>query len=150
MLLFRNTIQCAGNFQFDGQSSTMQKKRRKKKQPRKKTLNKSKRNLGTPAPETRASEALTVCWGVTLTILVVCNLVTTAAYYYVSQNPEAERTAVFGELLLLTGSLVGGLSLLLLPVLYRVRRVPPPRGVAVFGACLAIAPILALLLQTLR
>ena len=58
--------------------------------------------------------------------------------------------ALFGEVLLFAGSVVGATSLLILPVLYRIRRVGPPRGVAVFGACLAIAPMLGLLVKTLR
>ena len=54
--------------------------------------------------------------------------------------------ALFGELLLFAGS-VGGV---ILPVLYRIRCVGPPRGVAVFGACLSIGPILGLLVKALR
>ncbi len=53
------------------------------------------------------------------------------------------------ELMLLAGAIVGTLSLLLLPVLYRVRRVPPPKGLVVFGVCVAVAPLLAILVRVL-
>ena len=122
-------------------------KRTQRQRSRKPELNSNEKrgNL-----ESRSSEAVTVCWGVTLTILVVCNLITMAAHLYASQNPDADRTAIVGELMLLAGSLVGAISLLLLPVVYWVRTQPPPRGVTVFGACLAISPILGLFLKSLQ
>lgn len=124
----------------------MTKKEKNKKKSRKPMQHKKR----VPQPvETRASEALTVCWGVTLTILIVCNVIVIGSQLYVSWYPEAKRTAIFGDLLLLAGSMVGVFSLVLLPLLYRVRQIPPPNGVAVFGACLAIAPILGLLMKAL-
>jgi signal transduction histidine kinase len=46
------------------------------------------------------------------------------------------------------GTRVGVLALL--PVVSRVRRVPPPTGYAVFAACVAMAPIVALVARALR
>ena len=100
--------------------------------------------------ETRSGEALAVAWGVTVTMLVFCNLFNVGLHTYVSQNPDAQQLAVLGELLLFAGSVVGAISLIILPLLYRLRNVGPPRGIAVFGACLAAAPIMALLMKTLR
>jgi len=113
------------------------KKTGKKKRPRVKTNH---------APiETRASESLTVFWTVSVLIVLVINLMTVAIHYYLVTNPEAEKLALFKGLLLFTGALVGGVSLIVLPILYRVRKLPPPPGLAVFGACVAVAPILAVL-----
>ena len=83
----------------------------------------------------------------TVTTLVVCNLVTIAAHYYQVLHPDAELIPMLGKLLLVASAALGLGSLLLLPFLYRVRRVPPPRGVAVFGVCVAAAPILGLLVK---
>lgn len=85
-----------------------------------------------------------------MTTAVLCNLITLVAFYYVGQHPEAQRMAMLGELLLLGGVIVGLIHLLLLPLVYRVRRVPPPRGVVVFGACVAIGPMLVIAVRMLR
>ncbi len=57
---------------------------------------------------------------------------------------------MFKNLLLMSGALVGLLSLALLPILYRVRTVAPPQSLVVFGICLAAAPLVALGANVLR
>jgi len=93
---------------------------------------------------------MTVGWVVTLTTLLLCNLAAILAHVYVAQHPDAKLMALLKELMLFAGSVVGIVSLLMLPVLYRVRRVAPPRGLVVFGVCVAAAPILAVVGRMLR
>ncbi len=100
--------------------------------------------------EHRTSEVLTVAWTVTLTTLFFCNLAAVAAHFYVVAYPPAQRMAMLRELLLHSGFLVGLLSLGLVPLVYRIRQTPPPRGLVVFGVCLALAPILAVVLRAVR
>jgi len=78
-------------------------------------------------------------------MVLVINLMTVAIHYYLVANPEAEKLALFKGLLLFTGALVGGVSLIVLPILYRVRKVLPPPGLAFLGASVALAPILVAL-----
>jgi len=119
-----------------------------KKSKKKRTSQKVPAGKNNIAPaETRASESLTLFWVVTVLTVLAANLVTVFAHFYVEANPDAEKMALLKGLLLFTGSLVGGVSLIVLPILYRVRRVPPPPGLAVFGACVAVAPILAVIVQ---
>ncbi len=99
-------------------------------------------------PEARASEAITIAWTVTVTTTLLCNLMIIAAHFYIINYPDAKRMELLRGLMLLGGSIVGIMSLLILPVLYRVRRVPPPRGLVVFSICVALAPILAVLART--
>ena len=113
---------------------------------KKKQKNNQKTNPPTEATlpvETRTSESLTVLWAMTVLMVLVMNLACIGAHYYLVANPDAEKMRLLKGLLLFTGSLVGGLSLIVLPILYRIRKVPPPSGLAVFGACVAVAPILA-------
>ncbi len=119
--------------------------KKKKRDQQKKKVSK----MSQAPAETRASESLTVFWTVTVLMVLVSNLATVAVHYYLAANPAAEKLALLKGLLLFTGALVGGVSLIVLPILYRVRKVPPPRGLAVFGACVAAAPILAVLIQNL-
>jgi len=118
-------------------------------QKKKRSQRRASRVRETP-PESQASDAMTVCWVVTLTTLLLCDLSAVAAHVFVVQYPDAQRMAQLRELLLFAGSVVGVLSLLLLPVLYRIRRVPPPTGLVVFGACVAVAPILAVVVRILQ
>ena len=114
----------------------------------------SKRKLARPAPaasaESRTGEVVTVGWTVTLTTLFFCNLAAIGAHLYLAGHPEARRMAMLRELLLFAGALVGLLSLALLPVVHRLRQSPPPRGLVVFGVCIAMAPILTLALRAMR
>lgn len=112
---------------------------------------KSTKKLNYRAPsESKASEAITVAWTVSITTLFGCNLAILAVHFWLSTNPEAQGAAMLKELLLFAGAIVGVLSLLMLPVVYRLRSLPPPPGLAVFGACLAAAPPLVLLWRSLQ
>jgi len=118
---------------------------------RKKRRGKSpNRNAPAALPvETRAAEAVTVCWTVTLTTLFLTGLITLLAHFYVASHPEAQKMAFLGGIMQFAGALIGAISLALLPVVYRVRKVAPPKGLTLFGVCLALAPILVLILKTL-
>ena len=100
--------------------------------------------------ESRSSEAITVAWTVSITTLFFCNLAILGAHYYLAQNPDAERFRLMKELLLISGCCMGLISLALLPIVYRVRTVAPPPGLAVFGACLAMGPVLAMILRNFQ
>lgn len=100
--------------------------------------------------ETRTSDAATVGWTVSITMVLVCDLAAIVAHLYARGNPQARGVALFGELLLVAGAVVGVISLAMLPIVYRVRRVPPPPGLTAFAACAAVAPILAILVRMMR
>jgi hypothetical protein len=118
---------------------------------RKKKRTKSRARYSTEEPpESRTSVAVTVCWTVTLTTLFFLNLAASTAHFYVVANPPAQRMAMLRELLLVAGALVGCMSLALLPPVYRFRQTLPPRGLVAFGACLALAPILAVVLRAIQ
>ena len=53
-------------------------------------------------------------------------------------------------MLLFSAAVVGFVSLVLLPIMLKVRRVAPPSGLVVFAICVAAAPILAMLIHATR
>ncbi len=116
---------------------------------KKKKKKRSIRSLPQASPETNLGETMTIAWTVTVTTLLLCNLTNAVVYFYVNSHPEAAKMKLLQELLLVAGAIVGILSLLLIPVVYRVRQVPPPRGLVVFGVGVAAASILALLVRIL-
>lgn len=117
---------------------------------KKKSKQKSAKRIGNLPVETRASESLTVFWTVTVLMALVTDLMSVGVHFYLLSHPDAKNMALLKGMLLFTGALVGGVSLVTLPFLYRVRKVPPPSGLAVFGASVAAAPILAVLLQAIQ
>jgi hypothetical protein len=100
--------------------------------------------------ETKGAETLTVAWTVSLTTVLLCDLGAVAAHTYVAFYPQASLMILLGGLLLFAGAVVGMLLIGLLPILYRVRQVAPPRGLVGFGVLIAAAPILALLIRIVR
>ncbi len=112
---------------------------------------KSGRGSAPPRPpgESGAGEAATVAWTVSVTMVAACDLAAVAAHVYLLRNPGVRSVAVLGQLMLFGGAVIGVASLILLPVVYRVRRVPPPTGFTVFAACAAAAPLLALAARAL-
>jgi len=100
--------------------------------------------------ETRAGDATTVAWIVSTTMVLLCDVAAVAAHFYTQANPSAGRIAMLKELMLFAGAVIGFISLAMLPIVLRVRRVPPPSGVTAFAVCAAAAPILALIVRNMR
>jgi hypothetical protein len=100
--------------------------------------------------ETQASEAMTIAWTVSVTMVLICDLIAAMMHLVVRFNHELRGAVLFKELVLYSAAVIGIVSLVLAAVAYRVRRTPPPTGVIVFGVCVAAAPILALIVRSLR
>jgi hypothetical protein len=96
--------------------------------------------------ETRATDAMTVCWMIAVMQTFLLELATIAVRWYTQLHPEQERAVMAFKLLYLSAALGGCISLLLLLVVFRLRRVPPPKGVTAFATIVGALPILTLLL----
>ncbi|HYO26572.1 MAG TPA: hypothetical protein VEQ85_16645 [Lacipirellulaceae bacterium] len=97
-----------------------------------------------PSRESAAAEAVTVAWTVSVTMVSACDLAAVAAHWYLLQHPTIRGAAIFSNLMLFGGGVIGVASLALLRPVYRLRRVPPPPGFTVFAVCAAAAPLLAI------
>ena len=97
--------------------------------------------------ESSAGDATTVAWTVSVTMTLLCNIVAVAVHFYMEAYRPTQGLVMLKELMLIAGAVVGFLSLVLLPIVLRVRRVPPPTGVMAFAVMVGAAPILALLIQ---
>jgi hypothetical protein len=100
--------------------------------------------------ETRAADATTIGWIVSVTTVLLCDVAAVVAHLYLRAYPQARGMVMFKELVLFAAAVIGFISLATLPVVFRVRRVPPPSGVTVFAICVALAPILALIVRNFR
>jgi hypothetical protein len=100
--------------------------------------------------ESQTAEAVTVAWAVLVTMVVVCDVTAGGAHLFYLWNPRVRGAAMLGGLMLAAGAILGVGVLALLPVVRRLRRVPPPLGFTVFAACAATAPMLALAARWMR
>jgi hypothetical protein len=94
--------------------------------------------------EDRAAEAITIAWTVSVTAVLLADLVTIAAHYYAGANPDSKTAPIVESIMLLAASMTGAVSLAMLPVVWRTRTVKPPTGYTAFAALVAAAPIAAL------
>jgi hypothetical protein len=99
--------------------------------------------------ETRTGDATTVAWIVTVVMTMACDLGAAAAHYFSTGYANAGGVLMFRELLLFSGALIGIISLMLLPVMLKVRRVPPPTGVLAFAIFVTAAPLVALVVRAI-
>ena len=103
-----------------------------------------------PYTEDRAAEAVTVAWTVSVTAVFMADLVAIAAHFYRLANPESKAAIAFEAIMLLSACGMGLVSLALLAVVWRVRRVQPPLGFVVFAGSVAIAPVLVATVRLLN
>ncbi|QDS97878.1 hypothetical protein [Adhaeretor mobilis] len=138
---FGQVIVARNDFQERKGADVAKKQRTKKQQPAKPVLD---------ADETRASVAVTVAWMVSLTMTLVSVICTLLASWYMAAYPDSKRMPLFKDIMLSGGALIGLISLGLLVTAYRMRRHPPPTGLTVFAACLAIAPVVTVVARFWR
>jgi hypothetical protein len=100
--------------------------------------------------ESQASKAVTVGWSLSVVMVLACILMALAARLLSWAQPDSKRLPVLEEFALGSACLIGAASLLLVPVVYKVRQIPPPLGLAVFGVIVAAAPWIVVLVRSLQ
>jgi RsiW-degrading membrane proteinase PrsW (M82 family) len=121
-----------------------------KKSPKKRSAKSQGNARASASGESSPAEAATVAWTVAVTMVVACDVAAIAAHLYLLRHPGERPVAVLAQLMLFGGAVIGVASLALLPVVRKLRRVPPPTGFTVFAVCAAAAPVLALVAQAFR
>lgn len=99
--------------------------------------------------ESRAADAVTVLWMLAVMTTLLCELGAAAANWYAATNPDAAKIEALLVVLLFGAVVNGSLTLVLTPVVLKVRRVPPPRGITVFAVVVGAAPWVVLLVGAL-
>jgi hypothetical protein len=100
--------------------------------------------------ENHPAEAATIAWTVSVTSVFVADLVVIAAHLYSRGNPSAQAARMLEAIMLISAAAMGTISLILLVVAWRTRRLKPPQGYTIFAALVAAAPILALIGRLVR
>jgi hypothetical protein len=111
---------------------------------------KSRQHRPRAAPsESRAGEAITVAWTVTVTTLVICEMLGLSAAVAGRFSQDAGGLRMIAGLAQFCALVLAVLSLALLPVVYRVRRVAPPRPLVAFAVIAASLPPIVAVWQVL-
>ena len=100
----------------------------------------------TKTGETRLADALTVFWMITVMQVLLFELATVGFRWYYAAHPEAERLGALSDLLYLCAALGGCISLLILPLVWKLRRVKPPLGITLFAIIITALPIITMIL----
>jgi hypothetical protein len=96
-------------------------------------------------PETQAADAITVLWLLLALTALVCEVSWGAARWYLTHHPEGQGAVAIHFLLALTALATGGLVLLLVPVVLKVRQQAPPPSITMATIAIGAAPYMALL-----
>jgi hypothetical protein len=116
--------------------------------PRRKTA--KRRPLPPLAPEeSRLAETLTVGWVVAALSTLVCELATVAARLYLRQAPGNASIGALAVLTQFAAFSIGIVTLLLTPMVLKLRRQTPPRGVTALAVAIGLAPLAAIAWQVL-
>jgi hypothetical protein len=105
---------------------------------------------GYASQETPGADALTVAWMLTVVICLVSEIGAVAAIWYFNRQPEAKSIGAMGGVLYFTAVVAAIVSLVLVGVVYKVRRAPPPLAVTIFALITAVAPLVAMLIGMLK
>ena len=100
--------------------------------------------------ESQASKAVTIIWSLSVVMALVCVLMAVAARLLIWAQPDSDKLPVLEAFTLFAACVIGAVSLVLVPIVYRVRRIPPPLGLVVFGVIVAAAPWLVVAVRTIR
>ena len=103
------------------------------------------------AAESRSIELATHAWMLATITTLVCEIMTVLARAYVTWvDPEALAMQVLAGLLLFAALVLGTIALGLGVVVTSQRKHRPPRPVIVFALVVAIAPMIAALINLMR
>lgn len=100
--------------------------------------------------EDRRAEAVTVAWMLSMLATTAADVMAMAMFAFLplifaeAGGEEGMSPLVFPRLLLLIAACTGTVCVILTPLVYRFRRVPPPPVVTLFGLIVGIAPVVGL------
>ena len=97
--------------------------------------------------EGRVTEYLTTGWLLTVLTTLFCELGGAAALWWANAQPQALPIAVLSSMLLFAAAVTGVLGLLLLVVVWKLRKAKPPLGITAFSLVVSLVPIVVIAVQ---
>jgi hypothetical protein len=100
--------------------------------------------------ESRAAEILTIVWTVSVTGVLIADLLFACAHFLVRARPGVATLNLLEGMLLLSAATMGVVSLALFAAVWRIRQLKPPQGYMLFACLVAAAPIAAAIARLAR
>lgn len=97
-----------------------------------------------------AVEAVTALWATSTLTVAGADLAAALTRLYYASNPGAEKIGLLSGLLFLAAAITGLITLVLTPMVLRVRRDRPPHGFIALAVVAGSAPLVALFVNLLR
>ncbi|MBN02242.1 MAG: hypothetical protein CMJ77_24325 [Planctomycetaceae bacterium] len=96
--------------------------------------------------ESRTAEAATVAWMLSLLSTVAAECGGILVRLLIMANDASERLQVLSTTLLLVAFIAGGITVILTPVVSRLRRVAPPKAIVIVAYTMGVVPLATLVL----
>ncbi len=112
-----------------------------------KKAKKRRRKPAVPSKETKAVDSLTVAWMLAVMTALLCEVAGTVAKIMGEDSANLQLAAGY---LLFAAAVIGGISLIMLLFVLRLRTVRPPSGIIFFAVVVGAAPILVMLFSWLQ
>jgi hypothetical protein len=127
----------------------MAKKKKKRPQP-----SRAARPVSLPTDgESRQSVAVTVAWMLSLLVTLAAEVIAIPATIIAKTNPqpigEGLTTVHIADLFLFLALVTGLITAALVPLVYRVRAIPPPQSIAVAALVAGVVPPITMVLRWL-
>jgi hypothetical protein len=125
---------------------------------KKKKRSKPSPRAATPVPmrtdgESRQSVAVTVAWMLSLLVTLVAEVIAIPATIISKANPQpigkGLTTAPIADLFIFLALVTGLITVALVPLVYRVRAVPPPQSITVAALVAAAVPPITMVVRWL-
>lgn len=104
-------------------------------------------NQATETGETRAADAATVFWMLTVMATLLAEVTMLIATALLRMGQENPLLYALREVLLLIAVISGVLSLVTIPMVLKSRRVPPPMPVMIVAVVIGLLPVVTLLIK---
>jgi len=108
------------------------------------TKRKLKKKPHVAPAESKSADAITVAWMLCIVTGLICEVGAIIVRWALPGYWDSVNLQVLFALLAFSALVVGALSLCLLPVVLKARRVPPPPGIIVFAIVVGVMPLLTL------
>ncbi len=102
---------------------------------------KTRQSSPVAAKETHLADLMTVGWMLTAITTLACQTALVVVRAVEHYQPDVEALPVLGNLLLFSALAFGVISLVLAPVVLRLRRTPVPPGITVFAVAVGLTPL---------
>lgn len=97
--------------------------------------------------ESQGAEVMTVAWLISILSVTICDF--GAGITRLLIEPDQQTLGLLSGVLYFAALTIGLISLILLPIVLKSRRMPPPRGLVVFGVAVSVIPWITLVVQLL-